>query len=103
MTQRSTTNRSRYYGCIVNAKELESLHHEIDNLKKRRSDREDELLAVLEMREGAYLEAGDRPKSRGVAAVGRRGMPPHELDRIRADVGERQSTAASRQRSTTRS
>ena len=44
-----------YDGSIVNTKELEALQHELDNLKKRRSDREDELLALMEQRE--VLEA----------------------------------------------
>ena len=44
-----------YDGSIVNTKELEALQHELDNLKKRRSDREDELLALMEQRQ--VLEA----------------------------------------------
>jgi uncharacterized protein len=44
-----------YDGSIVNTKELEALQHELDNLKKRRTEREDELLALMEQRE--VLEA----------------------------------------------
>lgn len=44
-------NKRMYDGSIVNTKELEALQHEIANLKKRRSDREDELLALMEQRE----------------------------------------------------
>ncbi len=46
-----------YDGSIANAKELESLQHEIEHLKRRRSDREDELLALMEIREGVEAEA----------------------------------------------
>ena len=44
-------NKRMYDGSIVNTKELEALQHELANLKKRRSDREDELLALMEQRE----------------------------------------------------
>ena len=46
-----------YDGSIVNAKELEALQHEIASVHKRRSDREDELLALLEMRENLEADA----------------------------------------------
>ena len=40
-----------YDGSVANAKELDSIRHEVENLKKRRTDREDELLGLMEMRE----------------------------------------------------
>ncbi len=50
--QRSSAEQRRLYdGSIANAKELGSLQHEIDNLARRISDREDELLAMLEQHE----------------------------------------------------
>jgi predicted nucleic acid-binding Zn-ribbon protein len=52
ISQKETAEHKRMYdGSIVNAKELEALQHEIENLKKRRVDREDELLNLLELRE----------------------------------------------------
>ncbi len=50
-------------GSIVNTKELEALQHEIENFKKRRSDREDELLALMEQRE-ELERASPRPMRR---------------------------------------
>lgn len=56
MTKKEQAEQTRMYdGSIVNAKELEALQHEISSVHKRRSDREDELLALLEIRE--HLEA----------------------------------------------
>jgi predicted nucleic acid-binding Zn-ribbon protein len=46
-----------YDGSIVNAKELEALQHEIASIRKRRSDREDEVLALLELRETLERDA----------------------------------------------
>lgn len=52
LRQRSGAEERRLYdGSIANAKELSSLQHEIDSLARRISDREDELLAMLEQRE----------------------------------------------------
>lgn len=52
ITQKEAAENQRMYdGSIVNARELEALQHEIQNLKKRRVDREDELLSLLEQRE----------------------------------------------------
>ena len=52
ISQKVSSEEKRLFdGSIANAKELEAIQHELDNLKKRRSDREDELLALLEQRE----------------------------------------------------
>jgi len=52
MTQKEQEEQTRLYdGSIANAKELEALQHEIDSVRKRRSDREDELLVIMERRE----------------------------------------------------
>ena len=59
MSQKSAAEERRLYdGSVANARELDSITHEVDNLKKRRSDREDELLALMEVRE--ELEAQER-------------------------------------------
>lgn len=52
LTQKETAEQTRMYdGSVANAKELEALQHEVESLKRRRTDREDELLALLELRE----------------------------------------------------
>jgi predicted nucleic acid-binding Zn-ribbon protein len=53
LSQKAAAEEKRLYdGTIANTKELESLQREIENLKKRRTDREDELLVLMEQREG---------------------------------------------------
>jgi predicted nucleic acid-binding Zn-ribbon protein len=74
LTQKSAAEQKRLYdGSIVNTKELESLQREIENLTRRRTDREDELLGMMEEREA--LEAN--------AAAARA-----ESDRLRARADE---------------
>jgi predicted nucleic acid-binding Zn-ribbon protein len=52
LSQKASTEDKRLYdGSIANAKELESIQHEVENLKRRRSDREDEMLGLMEVRE----------------------------------------------------
>jgi predicted nucleic acid-binding Zn-ribbon protein len=49
LSQKSAAEDRRLYdGSIVNTKELASLQREIENLTRRRSDREDELLGMME-------------------------------------------------------
>ena len=58
LTQKSAAEEKRLYdGSIVNTKELESLQREIENLRRRRSDREDEQLGIMEEREGLEAQA----------------------------------------------
>src|SRR5712691_9225697 len=53
LTRKAADEESRLYGgAVANAKELESIRREVDNLKKRKTEREDELLVVMEQREG---------------------------------------------------
>jgi uncharacterized protein len=59
ISQKISSEEKRLFdGSIANAKELESIQHEVTNLKKRRSDREDELLALLEQKEELDMSAG---------------------------------------------
>ena len=52
LTQKEGAESKRMYdGSVANAKELEALQHETESLKRRRSEREDELLVLLEQRE----------------------------------------------------
>jgi uncharacterized protein len=58
LTQKAAAEERRLYdGSIANTKELESLQREIENLKRRRADREDELLGMMEEREGLETNA----------------------------------------------
>jgi predicted nucleic acid-binding Zn-ribbon protein len=58
MSQKIAAEEKRLFdGSIANAKELESIQHEVENLKKRRSDREDELLALLQQKEDLEAQA----------------------------------------------
>jgi predicted nucleic acid-binding Zn-ribbon protein len=78
LSQKAADEERRLYdGSIANAKELESLQHDIENLKRRRSDREDELLALMEIREGVEAEAAiARERSDALRA---------QVDRVAAD------------------
>jgi predicted nucleic acid-binding Zn-ribbon protein len=92
MTQKEQAEQQRMYdGSIVNAKELEALQHEIASVHKRRSDREDELLALLEVREN--LEADAVAAERQASALRARAdeaasAATDELARIATDIAE---------------
>ena len=58
LTRKAADEESRLYGgAVANAKELGSIQHEVDNLKKRKSEREDELLVVLQRHEDVERRA----------------------------------------------
>lgn len=60
LTQKASAENKRLYdGSIANAKELESIQHELENLKRRRSDREDEMLGLMEVREELERRAAE--------------------------------------------
>jgi len=93
MTQKERAEQARMYdGSIVNAKELEALQHEISSVQQRRSDREDELLVLLEIREQLEADATAaeqvtttlRAKAEEAAVVA-----SDELARIDGEVTER--------------
>jgi predicted nucleic acid-binding Zn-ribbon protein len=98
LAQKGAAEEKRLYdGSIANTKELESLQREIANLKKRRSDREDELLGLMEERE--TLEAA-RGEAESVAAELRTslealaGTAGEELVQIGADLEARSAQRA---------
>jgi uncharacterized protein len=95
LTQKAVDEERRLYdGSIANAKELESLQHDIENLKRRRSDREDELLALMEIREGVEAEAAvARERSDLLRARFERVVEDGEaeLERIEGDLAGRRS------------
>ncbi|MBA3363364.1 MAG: hypothetical protein H0T07_03045 [Actinobacteria bacterium] len=93
MSQKAAAEERRLYdGSVANARELDSITHEVDNLKKRRSDREDELLALMEVREeleGQERAAAERSEAlrARVAEVG--SVAADDLERLRAELKER--------------
>jgi predicted nucleic acid-binding Zn-ribbon protein len=53
LQQKMAAERQRMFdGSVANAKELEAMGREIENLQRRVGDREDELLVILEARDG---------------------------------------------------
>ena len=55
--KRAAEQQRQYDGSVANVKELEAIGREVENLQRRISDREDELLASLETREGLESRA----------------------------------------------
>jgi len=93
MSQKTAAEERRLYdGSVANARELESIRHEVDNLKKRKGDREDELLGLMQVREDvegnerAAVARSDALRSR-VADV--EGAAADELGRVDAELAER--------------
>jgi predicted nucleic acid-binding Zn-ribbon protein len=98
MSQKAAAEERRMYdGSVANAKELDSIRHEVDNLKKRRSDREDELLGLMEMRE--ELEAQERAADERSQALRARveevgGVAAEELEQLTTELKERSEARA---------
>ncbi|MGZ5293596.1 MAG: zinc ribbon domain-containing protein [Actinomycetota bacterium] len=81
LTQKGAAEQKRMFdGSIANAKELAALQHEIEALSKRRSDREDELLALMEQHETVDAAASD--------AESRSTELRAEVDRVSTEAGE---------------
>jgi hypothetical protein len=60
LSQKAVAEDKRLYdGTVANAKELASIQHELENLKRRRSDREDEMLGLMEVREELETRASE--------------------------------------------
>jgi predicted nucleic acid-binding Zn-ribbon protein len=100
LSQKAAAEDKRLYdGSVVNAKELGSIQHEIENLKRRRSDREDEMLGLMEVREELERRTAEaRTVSDGLRArveeVGGAGLDElRDIDtELQARVNERQRT-----------
>lgn len=98
MSQKAAAEERRLYdGSVANARELDSITHEVDNLKKRRSDREDELLALMEVRED--LEAQERAAAEQSEALRARveevgSVAADELERLGTELKERSEARA---------
>jgi uncharacterized protein len=98
MAQKEAAEDRRLYdGSVANARELDSIRHEVDNLKKRKSDREDELLGLMEVRE--EVEVRERAASERSATLRERvdeveGAASEELARLTAELKERTEARA---------
>jgi predicted nucleic acid-binding Zn-ribbon protein len=94
MTQKEAAEERRLFdGSVANARELDSIRHEVENLKRRRSDREDELLAVLEIREGVEAEersAAERSDATRARVSEIQAEADEELHRVTTDRKERE-------------
>jgi uncharacterized protein len=87
-----------YDGSVANAKELEAIQHEVANLKRRKEDREDELLALMEQREElqALAVAAEREATELRAQVDRAlGDAAGELTSIASELENSTSERAS--------
>ena len=99
LSQKAAAEEKRLYdGSVANAKELASMQHEIENLKRRRSDREDEMLGLMEVREELERRTSEaRSTSDGLRArvedVG-----GAALDELRDVEAELEARIAERQR-----
>jgi uncharacterized protein len=98
ISQKAAAEERRMYdGSVANARELDSIRHEVDNLKKRRSDREDELLALMEVREeleGQERAAAERSESLRTRVEEVGSVAADELERLRNEVKERSEARA---------
>jgi predicted nucleic acid-binding Zn-ribbon protein len=98
ISQKAAAEERRMYdGSVANAKELDSIRHEVDNLKKRRGDREDELLGLMEVRE--ELEARERAAAEGSDRLRAQvetveGTATDELGRLTTELKERSEARA---------
>jgi predicted nucleic acid-binding Zn-ribbon protein len=90
ITRKAADEESRLYGgAVANAKELASIQREVDNLKKRKSEREDELLVVLQRREDVERrakEAEEHATELRIAADHVAGDAARELDAVSAEL-----------------
>ena len=93
MSQKTAAEERRLYdGSVANARELESIRHEVDNLKKRKGDREDELLGLMQVREdveGNEREAVARSDALRSRVADVEGEAADALRRVDAELAER--------------
>ena len=98
MSQKEAAEERRLYdGSVANARELDSIRHEVENLKKRRSDREDELLGLMEVRD--EVEGRERTAAERSAALRSRvdeveGAAAEELSRLTSELREKTEARA---------
>jgi predicted nucleic acid-binding Zn-ribbon protein len=81
LSQKAAAEETRMYdGSVANAKELDAIRHEVENLARRKSDREDELLALLEQRETVERRAKEAEATSTDLRSG--------VEHVAADAGE---------------
>jgi hypothetical protein len=93
----SEEERRMYDGSVANPKELDAIRHEVENLKKRKSEREDELLVVMERRESlerASEEAGSRADELRARTENVAGESQAELSRIESELSDKTAERA---------
>jgi predicted nucleic acid-binding Zn-ribbon protein len=93
MSQKAAAEERRLYdGSVANARELEAIRHEVENLTRRRTDREDELLTVMQLREDLEREeraAAERSDALRAKVDEVESAAEEELERARGELGER--------------
>jgi uncharacterized protein len=98
ISQKAAAEEKRMYdGSVANAKELDSIRHEVDNLKKRRGDREDELLGLMEVREEREAQeraAAERWSSLRTQVETVEATAAEELGRLTTELKERAEARA---------
>jgi predicted nucleic acid-binding Zn-ribbon protein len=78
LSQKAAAEEQRMYdGSVANAKELSSIQHEVENVRRRKASREDELLVLMEEREKVEAAANDAER--------RSATLRDEVDRIAAE------------------
>jgi uncharacterized protein len=94
LTQKADAEQQRMSsGAVANARELEAMGHEIANLRRRVTDREDELLVIMERREaveGAAKGAERLATERREAAEQIREDAAEELGGVETELGIRE-------------
>ncbi len=99
LSQKAAAEDKRLYdGSIVNAKELESIQHEIENLKRRRTDREDEMLGLMEVREELERRAGDATTTSDALRQHVESVGGAAIEELRSIEAELEATVSERQR-----
>lgn len=95
MNQKAAAEERRLYdGSVANARELDSIRHEVENLTRRRSDREDEVLTVMQLREDVETEeraATERSDSLRAKVDEVEAAAADELQRVANELEERRS------------
>jgi uncharacterized protein len=95
LNQKAAAEQARMAsGAVANARELDAMSHEIENLRRRVADREDELLVIMERREAldrlaAEAERVAREKREAADAIRR--SSGAELDQVEAELAARES------------
>jgi hypothetical protein len=95
LTQKAAAEQARMTsGAVANARELGAIGHEIENLRRRVADREDELLAIMERREAlerSAVEAERVAREKREAADALRRSSGAELDQVEAELAAREA------------